>query len=246
MIDKQNRLILAPKTASMTCIIVEDDPLSQEVMKGLVERTGFLQLLQTFADPIWATQWLQTNSVDLILLDIEMPGLSGLDMLKILDHQPEVIIVSSKENYAIDAFEYDVTAYLLKPVSDYARFLKAVLKVQEKIQSKSSSAIGHPDRLYVKVDSLLTQILLDDLLWVEAYGDYIKIQTTQKLHTVYSTMKAIEDKLPPEAFVRVHRSFMVNLKKIENITGANLQIEKKIIPIGTSYREALMKKINQL
>ncbi|MCU0420137.1 MAG: LytTR family DNA-binding domain-containing protein [Cyclobacteriaceae bacterium] len=227
----------------MTCIIVEDDPLAQEVLQGLVERTGFLHVQSVFTQAQEAVVWLTTHPTDLLFLDMELPDLHGLDLLRALPHPPQVIIVSSQEKYAVDAFDFDVAAYLLKPVTDYARFLKAVLKVQAKLRPGAASPADH---LFIKNDSLLTHVALDEILWVEAFGDYVKINTPGKTHTVYGTLKAVEDKLPTDRFVRVHRSYVVNLKKIANITAANLQIDKKIIPIGTSYREALMKHIQQL
>lgn len=225
------------------CIIVEDEPVSLAVMEGLVERSGLLELQASFNDPMKAVQWLTDNTTSLILLDIEMPGLSGLELLQSLVNKPEVIIVSSKEHYALEAIDYNVAAYLLKPVQDYPRFLKAIMKVKERLGSQKEPSA---DGIFVKVDSLFTHVALDDILWIEAYGDYVKINTEKKTLTVYSTMKAIEEKLPLHAFMRVHRSFMVNLRKIENIDQGNLQIDKKIIPIGNSYREQLMKSLNML
>lgn len=225
------------------CIIVEDDPISEEVMKGLVGRAGFLDLQTSFNDPLKAIQWLASNPTDLILLDIEMPGLNGLEMLRSLPRQPHVIIITSKEQYAIEAFDYDVTAYLLKPVTDYARFLKAVLKVREKLEASWQKPA---ENIFVRADSLLTNLALSDILWIEAFGDYVKINTDKKVFTVYSTMKAVEEKLPSEAFMRVHRSFLINVRKIDNIDQGNLQIGAKIIPVGSSYRDSLMKRINTL
>ena len=229
---------------TIRCIIVEDDPVSQAVMEGLVQRAGILQLQASFNDPIKAIQWLSDNSTDLILLDIEMPGLSGLELLQSITSKPQVIIISSKEQYAIEAFDYDVAGYLLKPVKEYAKFLKAALKVKERLATKTEPP--NTDSIFIKVDSLLTHLVLNDILWVEAFGDYVKINTDKKVFTVYSTMKMLEDKLPASVFMRVHRSFIVNTKKITNIDQGNLLIEKKIIPIGNSYREQLMKSLNML
>jgi DNA-binding LytR/AlgR family response regulator len=230
--------------SSIKCIIVEDEPVSQAVMEGLVERSGFLQLQASFSDPIKAIHWLTSNPIDLILLDIEMPGLSGIEMLQSLTVRPQVIIISSKEKYAIDAIDYDVAAYLLKPVRDYSKFLKAVIKVRDRLEEKKESVTS--DSIFVKVDSLFTHLALNDILWVEAFGDYVKINTDKKVFTVYSTMKVVEEKLPATVFMRVHRSFIVNVKKIDNIDQSNLQIDKKIIPISNSYREPLMKSLNML
>jgi DNA-binding LytR/AlgR family response regulator len=229
---------------TIRCIIVEDDLVSQAVMEGLVQRSGILKLQESFSDPIKAIQWLSVNSTDLILLDIEMPGLNGLELLQSITIKPQVIIISSKEQYAIEAFDYDVAAYLLKPVKEYSKFLKAVLKVKERLAAKTDSP--NSESIFVKVDSLLTHLVLNDILWVEAFGDYVKINTDKKIFTVYNTMKAVEEKLPASVFMRVHRSFIVNTKKITNIDQGNLLIEKKIIPIGNSYREQLMKSLNML
>jgi DNA-binding LytR/AlgR family response regulator len=226
------------------CVIVEDEPVSQVVMEGLVERSGLLELQASFNDPIKAAQWLTENTTDLLLLDIEMPGLSGLELLQSLSKKPEVIIISSKEQYALEAIDYNVTAYLIKPVKEYAKFLKAVMKVKERFENKNESPPA--DSIFVKVDSLFTHLSLNDILWVEAFGDYVKINTQGKVFTVYSTMKAVEEKLPAKTFLRVHRSFMVNIRKIDNIDQGNLQIDKKIIPIGNSYRDQLMKNLNML
>lgn len=226
------------------CVIVEDDPISLEVMKGLVERTGFLTIQMAFSDPFKAVQWLADNPTELILLDIEMPGLNGLELLKSLTQKPNVIIISSKENYAVEAFDFDVVAYLVKPIKDYSKFLKAVMKIKERAKLESSNI--KEDRIFVKVDTLLIGIELDDLLWVEAFGDYVKLNTKDKVYTTYNTMKSMSEKLPTSQFIRVHRSFIVNSSKIINIEQTNLLINKKIIPIGNSYREELMKKLNTL
>jgi DNA-binding LytR/AlgR family response regulator len=224
------------------CIIVEDDALSREVIEGLVERAGFLQLQQSFSDPVKAVHWLSSNTTDLIILDMEMPGMTGLEMLQTLTQQPQVIVISSKAHYAVDAIDYSIAAYLLKPVQEYAKFLKAVMKVKERMEATAAPA----DRIFIKADSMLTNVSLSDITWVESFGDYVKVNTEKKVYTIYSTLKAVEDKLPSTHFIRVHRQFIVNLSKIQNIEQTNLQIDKKIIPIGTSFREQLMKRISTL
>ncbi|MCE2994691.1 MAG: LytR/AlgR family response regulator transcription factor [Cyclobacteriaceae bacterium] len=224
------------------CIIVEDDALSREVIEGLVERAGFLQLQQSFSDPVKAVHWLSSNTTDLIILDMEMPGMTGLEMLQTLTQKPQVIVISSKAHYAVDAIDYSIAAYLLKPVQEYAKFLKAVMKVKERMEATALPA----DHIFIKADSMLTNVSLSDITWVESFGDYVKVNTEKKVYTIYSTLKAVEDKLPSTHFIRVHRQFIVNLSKIQNIEQTNLQIDKKIIPIGTSFREQLMKRISTL
>lgn len=230
--------------STVKCVIVEDDPVSMEVMKGLAERAGFLQIQHAFNDPFKAVQWLADNTTDLLLLDIEMPGINGLELLKSITQKPYVIIISSKEEYAIQAFDFDVVAYLVKPIKEYSKFLKAISKVKDKVKATASGST--PDRIFVKVDSLLVGIEFNRILWIEAFGDYVKINTADKVFTTYNTMKMVEEKLPRNLFTRVHRSFIVNVSKIGNIDQSNLLIGKKIIPIGNSYKDALMNQLNTL
>lgn len=227
---------------TVRCIIVEDDPLSREVIEGLVERAGFVECQASFGDPVKAVQWLASNTTDLILLDIEMPGMTGLEMLQTLAKKPQVIVISSKSEYAVDAFEHDITAYLLKPVREYAKFLKALMKVKAKMETLTSPS----HNIYIKADSMLLNVSLADIVWMESFGDYVKVNTDKKVFTIYSTLKSVEDKLPITHFIRVHRQFIVNIAKIKNIEQTNLQVDNKIIPIGTSYREQLMKRISTL
>jgi DNA-binding LytR/AlgR family response regulator len=227
----------------ISCAIIEDDSISRTMIEGLAEKTNLLSVEGSFPSAQEAMPWLNKHQVDLLFLDIEMPGISGIDLLRVLANKPEVIIVSSKPDYAVDAFEFSVADYLLKPVKDYSRFLHAVNKVAARLSKTNTDTDNH---LFVKVDSLLQKLNMDDVLWIEAFGDYVKIQTTDKMHTVYSTLKKLEDRLPSDKFLRVHRSFIVNLEKISNIDSTNLEIDKKIIPISENYKEQLLNKIKIL
>jgi DNA-binding LytR/AlgR family response regulator len=231
----------------ISCVIVEDDPVAQKVLEVLVQKTAYLDLKKSFDDPVEASTYLQHEKADLIFLDIEMPGISGLQLIGLLDYKPSVIVVSGKEEYALKAFEHSVCDYLLKPLDDYSRFLKAVMKARESLETRSVRAkAARVGPLFVKVDSLLHSIDLNSILWIEAYGDYVKINTDQKMLMVLSTLKAIESKLPESRFVRVHRSYIVNVKRIDNIDPNNLQIRDKIIPISANHRDGLLNKINLL
>ncbi len=233
----------------ISCVVVEDDPVAQKVLEVVIQKTAFLSLKKSFSDPVEATAYLKTERVDLLFLDIEMPGITGLELLSLLDYKPSVIVVTAQQQYAVQAFEHNVLDYLVKPVSDYSRFLKAVLKAKEVKESKKQPvAVGKSEAppLFVKVDSLLHNINLNSILWIEAYGDYVKINTDQKMLMILSTLKGIEGKLPENQFVRVHRSFIVNIKRIDNIDPSNLQMGTKIIPISATHREALINKINLL
>jgi DNA-binding LytR/AlgR family response regulator len=227
----------------LTCAIIEDDTISMTMMEGLADKTELLDVKGKFSSSNKAMPWLLENPVDLLFLDIEMPGMSGLDLLKSLPYKPEVIIVSSKPQYAIEAYDLSVTDYLLKPVTDYGRFLAAITKVMTKRKNHQPK---QDENLFVKIESLLLKLDINEILWIEAFGDYIKINTSDKMHTVYSTLKKVEEKLPSQKFVRVHRSYVVNITKITNIDPNNLEISKKIIPVSSTYRDDLLNKISVL
>lgn len=227
----------------LSCIIIDDDRISIQVLEELVQKTELLDFVASFTNAPAALQLLKKQNIDLIFLDVEMPEMTGLEFLQSLTKKPEIIITSSKEKYALDAFNSDVTDYLLKPITEYSRFLKAVMKV---VDNKTEVAESESDSIFVKVDSLLINLDFDEILWVEAYGDYVKIITKEKTHTIYSKLKVIEERLPSSSFFRVHRSYIVNLNKIDNIDHTNLQIDTKIIPISNSYKDSLIKKINLL
>lgn len=226
----------------MSCVIVEDDLISLKVIEGMVEKTEVLNLKASFTSPVKAVQWLAANPVDLLFLDIEMPEISGLELLRSLVHKPAVIIISGNSSFAVDAFEFSVADFLLKPLKDYSRFLTAVNKVVSQ-QKKASPALD--DSLFVKVDAHLLKLDTNDIFWVEAFGDYIKIQTTDKAYTVYSSLRKIEEKLP-QKFIRVHRSFIVNFSRVSNIDSKNLEINKRIIPISASYKESFINRLRIL
>lgn len=226
----------------ITCAIVEDDIISLRMIEGMIEKTGFLSIQGSFTSPSEAVPWLVANPVDILFLDMELPEFNGIELLRCLIYKPDVIVISANPSFAIDAFEFSVTDFLLKPLKDYSRFLRAVNKVISK--SKATPSVEN-ESLFIKVDSLLQKLNTHDILWIEAYGDYVKITTEEKVYTVYSTLKKVEERLP-DMFVRVHRSYIVNIAKIVNIDPNNLVINKKIIPISSSYREALLLKIKVL
>nr|WKN38440.1 LytTR family DNA-binding domain-containing protein [Tunicatimonas sp. TK19036] len=233
----------------LNCAIVDDDAMTLKIIESLVKKTDSLQLVGAFQDPVAAANTLQQQPVDLLFLDVEMPGMTGLELIKTLHPKPQIIIISSKKEYALDAFDYQVTDYLLKPVAGYARFLQAVQRAQEKHEQEAPSpkpSIGKQKEIYLKVDSLLVKFDLKDIHWIEAFGDYVRVKTPDKLHTVYATLKSVEDVLPSEEFIRIHRSYIVRVDKIVNIDQNNLQVEKKILPVSQSYRKKLLEKITTL
>lgn len=229
----------------LSCAIVEDDNISRLVIEGLIEKTGLLSIEGSFSCATDASLWLNEHEIDLLFLDVEMPDLSGLDLFRSLAHKPDVIVISGSSDYAVHAFDLSFVDYLVKPIKDYPRFLSAVNKF---VAGRKANLNTHPTyaNLFVKVDSLLLKLKTDDIFWVEAFGDYIKIQTREKLYTVYSTLKKLEEKLDRNVFVRVHRSYLVNVTHITNINPNNLEINKKVIPISGTYKEELLNRISVL
>jgi len=231
----------------MNCIIIDDDEMSRRVVEEYINRTDFLNLSNSFTNAVEAINFIKQGvDVHLIFLDIEMPEMSGIEFMNTLTHPPQVVIISSKDKYAIQAFDYSVTDYLLKPIT-YARFFKAASKAYE-IFNKSRSYMDVDKEIFIKKNSSLVRIKYNDILWVEALENYVVINTTTDKFTIHFTMKSIENQLPLVRFKRVHRSFIVNVNRITSIEDNSVIIKmtdsKKIIPIGKSYRERLLSEIN--
>lgn len=234
---------------SLNCIIVDDDRMSLRILQLLIEKTDFLKLVGAYDNSIAAAKALVEQPVDILFLDVEMPDMTGLQLLETLEHKPQIIITTTKEQYAIHAFENDAADFLLKPIENYGRFLKAVRKARSHIQPKTPSLpLEKPsgDTIFIKVDSLLVNFDLREALYIEAFGDYVKIHTDKKTHVVHSKLRTMEETLPEKDFVRVHRSYIVRIDKIKNIDTANLQVGNKIIPVSNSYRQLLFDKIKTL
>jgi len=231
----------------MNSIIIDDDKLSRRIIEEFIRKCEGLELMQSFADPVEAMNYLKReDEIHLIFLDIEMPEMSGIDLLNLLKDPIQIIIVSSKEKYALNAFEYDVTDYLLKPVT-YPRFLKAIDRAVSRFEKNKMNLLGK-EEIFIKKNSSLVRLKYDDILWVEALENYVTFNTFREKFTIHFTMKAIEQKLPGNKFTRVHRSFIVNTKSIDVIEDKNVIVStidgSKSIPIGKSYKEKLMKDIN--
>jgi DNA-binding LytR/AlgR family response regulator len=227
----------------MNCIIVDDDKMSRKVLEEFVKRTDSLNLINTYSNAVEAINSLK-NCVDpihLIFLDIEMPDMSGIEFLNTLKEvSSQIIIVSAKDKYAITAFEYDVTDYLLKPIT-YARFYKAVDKVFKRIDDiisikRPSDLKEDIDEIFIKKNSTLVRLKYDDILYIEALENYVIVNTYTEKFTIHFTMKSIEDKLPVKKFKRVHRSFIVNINRIKGIEDNSIIIKLeegiKLLPVG--------------
>ena len=229
---------------SLTCIIVEDELMSRKSLARLCEQHGSLELLATFDNAVSALNFIAANQVDLIWLDVEMPGLSGLELLEKLPTMPYVVLTTSKTDYAYEAFQYHVTDYLKKPIT-VPRFNLAVEKVLELSAHAKSNLPSEREEIYIKTDGRYIRLPFNTISYIENIGDYVKIYTTTQTYIVYSTMKYLEEKLGPQ-FLRVHRSYIVHLDKIVDIEENTLVISKKVIPISRANKPELMNRLNLL
>lgn len=226
----------------MNCLIVDDDEMSRATIEHYVNQTEFLNLVGVCSNAIEASNVLKKENVDVLFLDVEMPEMSGLELLDAMSNGPKVILITSKEEYAVQAFEYSVTDYLLKPI-DYVRFLKAV----NKIKGVSGDVVTSDDKeIFVKSDLKFVKINFDEIEFVEAMADYVVINLASNRHIIHSTMKAIEKKLSEKQFVRVHRSYIVNLKRINAVENSSIVMGEKRVPIGASYKNEFMNKLKIL
>jgi DNA-binding LytR/AlgR family response regulator len=222
----------------MNCIIVDDDEMSRNSIRQLIEKTDFLTLVGECNNGLEAINMVKSSNVDLMFLDVEMPEVDGMALLDTLDDPPLIILVTSSEKYAVKAFEYSVLDYLVKPI-ELTRFLKSIEKAKE-VYDAVQYDLGNNREIFVKSDLKIIRINLDDILYVEALADYVIIATTNSKHIVHSTMKGMESKLPSNMFVRAHRSYIVNINKIDSIENNDIIIQKKSIPIGASYKDTLI------
>ena len=232
----------------MNCIIIEDDKLSLRIIEEFVNKTSELNHLESFTSAVDAINALESETnVQLIFLDVELPDMSGMEFLDSLELTPQVIIISSKEKYAVDAFNYEVTDYLVKPIS-YARFYKAIERARKRLQVRNGLDKIGKEEIFIKKNSTLVRLRYDEILWIEALENYVIFNTFDDKYTIHFTMKAIEQKLPTEKFTRVHRSYIVNTGSIEVIEDNSVVIRTqdgtKTIPIGKSYKDKLMGDIN--
>ena len=231
----------------LNCMVVDDDEMARVMIRKYVEKTDFLQLTHELSNGIEASNVLMQKDnpdVDIIFLDIEMPEMSGIELLESLTSDYQVIMITSAEKYALSAFENNVTDFLIKPFS-YGRFLKASVKASERLENQKQKAEAFSE-IYVKSDSKIYKLKLDDIFFVEAMADYIIFNTSKGKHIVHHTMKGIEMKLPESIFGRVHRSYIVNFDKIEFFEDMNVVMNEKHIPIGVSYRERVFNRLNML
>ena len=234
----------------MNCIIVDDEEMARAIIEQLASKNPNVTVDETFSNALSAIKYLNQNEVDLVFLDIHMPDFTGFDFIQTIKNPPKIVLSTSDKNFAIEAFEYDcIVDYLVKPITQ-ERFDKAVKKAlafkkTSKIAEDKEAAENVQD-LYVNIDRRLIKIDMAGIKIVEAKGDYILIKTETKNYTVHSTLKKIEDKLPNDLFLKVHRSYVINTSKIVDIEDNSVLIDRDIIPVSRSKRTELMERLNLL
>ena len=229
---------------NITCIIIDDEPLSRKGLKEYISDIKFLQLLGEFDNPLAAAEIISAGDVQLLFLDIQMPKITGLDFFKTLTNPPAVIFTTAFPQYALHGFELNALDYLLKPIS-FDRFLKAAMKAKEfyEVRQKNISAGSSSSYFFIKADNKLIKILLEDILFVEALQNYVSIQTTDKKYISYLTFKSVEDYLPAGKFIKVHKSYIIAAERLDSIDGNDIRIGPYHIPISRNLKEEVMQQL---
>ncbi|MBP7166481.1 MAG: response regulator transcription factor [Bacteroidia bacterium] len=226
----------------MNCIIVDDNELALKATEQCIKQVSYIKLAATFNNPVEALSYIANNEIDLLLLDVEMPLIGGIEFIKSLKQpHPIIVLTTSFKEYAIEAFDNNVTDYLVKPIA-LPRFMQAMAKAKDLYEKNN---IHHVDEtsVFIKKGSSLMKLAIDDILWVESLGDYVTLNTRKEKIVVHSTMQAIEDKLGSKKFIRVHRSFLIQVDKITDIEDDVISYFDQLIPIGKTYKKEVYSRL---
>lgn len=229
---------------NLRCIVVDDDQMARKALERLCTKHEKLELVGVYENAQSALAFLETESVDLMFLDVEMPELSGIEMLSYVAYMPMVIFTTSKPEYAFDAFEYQAIDFLKKPIT-IIRFEQAVAKALENM-AKREDYQANANEIYVREEGRYVRIACDDILFFENVGDYVRVKTIKGQHIIHSTLKNINEKIGDSRFLKVHRSFIINLQKIKDIEENSLVIDKTVIPISRANKAELMSRLKVL
>ncbi|MBN8577520.1 MAG: response regulator transcription factor [Cytophagales bacterium] len=234
----------------LNCIIIEDEPLARNLLIDYVSKVPTLQLIQAFGNPLEALEVLRTQPVDLLFLDVQMPQLTGISLLKVLQHKPMVILTTAYSEYALVGYELDVADYLLKPVT-FERFLKAIDKVSLRLTAgeaqptEGKSEPAPKDFVFVKDGTKSVRVQLSEILYIEGLKDYVTIHTPGQKIVTLQRMKTLEEQLPADGFIRIHNSFIVSVKAIDVVHKNEVQIGQATLPIGDTYRKGFREFIEK-
>ncbi|MCU0385745.1 MAG: LytTR family DNA-binding domain-containing protein [Flavihumibacter sp.] len=231
--------------SSISCIIIEDEPLAAKILIDYIDQLPSLEYKGHFKNALLATEFLQKESIDLIFLDIHLPRLKGMNFLRTLQKRPQVIITTAYHQYAVEGFELNVVDYLLKPI-EFDRFIAAVNKVRQNNDKNTPGGIPGPEKdfLFISVQKKKIKILLSEILFIESQREYIRFVTTNTEYLTKMSTAEIESRLPPSQFLRVHRSFIISISKIDSFTAEEAEINGHTIPIGRSYRDKLAQLLS--
>lgn len=233
----------------ISCIIVDDEPLALDILSSFIARVPFLVLEGQYTDPFFAMEHLRKRTVDLLFVDIQMPDISGIELVRSLTNPPKIIFTTAYSAYAIDGFNLNAIDYLLKPIA-FDRFMVAVNKVRDYMELSEAASEVHqteekdiPEFMFVKSNYKDIKINFSDVLYIEGCEDYIKIHTTTKKVMTLLSMKSVMEKLPEQQFIRIHRSFIVAIDKIESKSNERISVGKESLPIGASYLNEVSKRL---
>ena len=228
--------------SEIRCIIIEDEPLAVKVLADYISQISFLELQGSFKDAILATEFLHSNEIDLIFLDIHLPKLKGMDLIKTLKTQPSIIVTTAYHQYAVEGFQLNVTDYLLKPI-EFDRFLIAVNRVPRKSKPELVPKDEFKNYFFITAQKKKVKILFDQICYIESQKEYVKIVTQSKDYIAKMSTKEIEEMLPTNLFKRIHRSFIIALDKIESFNAEMVEIKEVNIPIGRGYKGIIEKSL---
>lgn len=231
----------------ITCVIVDDEPMAREILESFINKTPNLELISSCKNAVEALQIAQNEKIDLFFLDINMPEINGLSLAKIINKQSKVIFTTAYRDYAVDGFDLHATDYLLKPIA-FDRFLQAVQKISVPKPSNKTSEEAEKSKnfMFVRADRKMVKINFDNILYIESLSDYVKIYTNQDTIITRETISNLDESLPKKQFLRVHRSYIIAINKIDSYTNEYIEIQKKAISISRSYKEAVLQKLAQV
>jgi len=232
------------------CLIVDDEPLARELIRGHVEKLENFEIVAECSDAMKALNVLREKQVDLMFMDIQMPQITGIEFLKTLKHPPKVIITTAYREYALEGFELDVADYLLKPIT-FERFLKAVNKYYQMIQddvqvvaNSGSEKMPEESFIYIKENKKVVKVYLSEIKYIEGLSEYVQLFTDKRKIITKTSMAQMEEKLPSGNFLRIHKSYIVSIPKIEAFTANTIEIQGKELPIGRSFKNAVLNALN--
>ncbi|SEB18478.1 LytR/AlgR family response regulator transcription factor [Pedobacter hartonius] len=231
----------------MNCLIIDDNPIARATLNQLAGQVININISAECSSAMEAYNYMQEHTVDLLFLDIEMPGMNGIELIRNLgNYRPVIIFTTSKKDYAVEAFELNVADYLVKPLMP-ARFIQAVKKAQEIVDSQKLEVKWTSDEfIFVRDTNVVRRLKLDDILFAEAMGDYVKFYTKEKLYAIHTKLKTVEERLPSRNFLRIHRSYIVAINKIDAFQDGALRIGSKFLPVTDTYRKILNERLNVL